>query len=113
MDSVTSKNGHSIREFSKGWSEDLPREANPHVIWKQICGKNLTSSQAVKLLQGQKIKLKGLVSRAGRTFDCEAIYDFSERKIIFIFPEKEAKPEAQTTRTIVPMDLDEDGEEDE
>lgn len=55
------------------------------VIWKNICGKSLSSAQAVKLLtKGKTDTLKGLKSKSGKSFDA-AIKLNSDFKTEFVF----------------------------
>ncbi len=91
MSYATSKNGHAIVEFSKGWSEDLPKEQNPHVIWGEIGYKKITATQAAKLLAGESIELKGLKGKTGKPFDAFVSYNFETRKTEYKFIDKPKK----------------------
>lgn len=91
MSYATSKNGHAIVEFSKGWSEDLPKDQNPHVIWGEIGYKKITAAQAAKLLAGESIELKGLKGKTGKPFDAFVSYNFETRKTEYKFIDKPKK----------------------
>ena len=91
MSYATSKNGHAIVEFSKGWSEDLPKDQNPHVIWGEIGYKKITAAQAAKLLAGESIELKGLKGKTGKSFDAFVSYNFETRKTEYKFIDKPKK----------------------
>lgn len=61
------------------------------VIWKNICGKSLSSAQAVKLLtKGKTDTLKGLKSKSGKSFDA-AIKLNSNYKTEFVFSSSSSK----------------------
>jgi len=91
MSIAQSKNGHNIIEFSKGWSEDLPKEQNPHIVWNEIGYKKVTASQAAKLLAGESVEMKGLKGKAGKPFDAFVTYNFATRKIEYKFIDKPKK----------------------
>lgn len=87
-----SKNGHEIIEFPMGYKEDLPREKNPHVIWKEIGYKQVTALQAAELLGGKEIEMKGLKGKAGKYFDAFVFYNFETRKTEYKFIDRPKKP---------------------
>lgn len=91
MSIAQSKNGINIVEFSKGWSEDLPKEQNPHVIWGEIGYKKITAAQAAALLAGETIELKGLKGKSGKPFDAFVSYNFDTRKTEYKFIDKPKK----------------------
>lgn len=60
-------------------------------VWKNICGKNLTVTQAEKLLtKGKTDTLKGLKSKSGKTFDA-ALKLNSENKTELVFANSKYK----------------------
>ena len=91
MSYATSKNGHAIVEFSKGWSVVLPKAQNPTVLWGEIGYKKITAAQAAKLLAGESIELKGLKGKTGKPFDAFVSYNFETRKTEYKFIDKPKK----------------------
>lgn len=75
--------GKKVLSYPKSYSCES-KECN-FVIWKNICGKSLSSAQAVKLLtKGKTDTLKGLKSKSGKSFDA-AIKLNSDFKTEFVF----------------------------
>lgn len=75
--------GKKVLSYPKSYSCES-KECNFN-IWKNICGKSLTSAQAVKLLdKGKTDTLKGLKSKSGKSFDA-AIKLNSDFKTEFVF----------------------------
>lgn len=60
-------------------------------IFKNICGKNLSDAQISDLLtKGKTSTIKGLTSKAGKSFDAALTLD-EEYKVKFVFPTKKKK----------------------
>lgn len=60
-------------------------------IFKSICGKNLSDAQISDLLtKGKTSTIKGLTSKAGKSFDAALTLD-EEYKVKFVFPTKKKK----------------------
>ena len=57
--------GGKIIPFSKGWK----CERCNRVVWKTFLGKRLTERQAVNLLKGKEVVLRGLKSKSGKKFN--------------------------------------------
>lgn len=75
--------GKKVLSYPKSYSCES-KECNFN-IWKNICGKSLSSAQAVKLLtKGKTDTLKGLKSKSGKSFDA-AIKLNSDFKTEFVF----------------------------
>lgn len=75
--------GKKVLSYPKSYSCES-KECN-FVIWKNICGKNLSSAQAVKLLaKGKTDTIKGFKSKSGKSFDA-AIKLNSDFKTEFVF----------------------------
>ena len=75
--------GKKVLSYPKSYSCES-KECNFN-IWKNICGKSLTSAQAVKLLdKGKTNTIKGFKSKNGKTFDA-AIKLNADHKTEFIF----------------------------
>ena len=75
--------GKKVLSYPKSYSCES-KECN-FVIWKNICGKNLSSAQVVKLLaKGKTDTIKGFKSKTGKTFDA-AIKLNADHKTEFVF----------------------------
>jgi len=57
------------------------------VVWKEISGKKISKNIALKLFKGEKVKVKGFKSKAGKNF--EAILCLENGKPKMEFPENE------------------------
>ncbi len=68
--------GKAVRPFAKGW-----RCEGGHTVWEETFGKRLTPKQALALLQGEKIRAKGLKGRSGKVFDATLFYSHEEGKV--------------------------------
>ena len=77
------KCGQKVLSYPKSYScENKECDFN---IWKSICGKSISSAQAIKLLtKGKTDTLKGLKSKSGKSFDA-AIKLNSDFKTEFVF----------------------------
>lgn len=61
-------------------------------IGKEVCGKQITDAQAVRLIQKDKTTLiKGFKSKSGKEFDAYLVVDKKQQKISFEFPPKSKK----------------------
>lgn len=61
-------------------------------IGKEICGKQITDAQAVRLIQkGKTTLIKGFKSKSGKEFDAYLVVDKKQQKIGFEFPQKTNK----------------------
>lgn len=80
--------GKKVLSYPKSYScESKECDFN---IWKNICGKSITSAQAVKLLEkGKTNTIKGFKSKTGKTFDA-AIKLNADHKTEFIFSNKKS-----------------------
>ena len=55
----------------------------------EICGKKITDSQALRLIEkGKTTLIKGFKSKAGKEFDAYLVVDKTEKKIKFEFPKR-------------------------
>lgn len=64
------KCGKNVLEYPKSYSCESGKGGCGFVIWKQIAEKSISKTQAVKLLsKGKTDLIKGLKSRAGKSFD--------------------------------------------
>lgn len=80
--------GKKVLSYPKSYSCES-KECNFN-IWKNICGKSLTSAQAVKLLdKGKTNTIKGFKSKTGKTFDA-AIKLNADHKTEFVFSNKKS-----------------------
>ncbi|MGB9859687.1 MAG: DNA topoisomerase, partial [Moorellaceae bacterium] len=62
--------GKEVIESQKGYGCSGWKEGCKFVIWKEICGKKITASQAKELLQkGRTGMIKGFKSRVGKEFE--------------------------------------------
>jgi len=67
---ICPKCGKKIIEFPKSYSCESGKDGCGFVIWKNMCGKSITSTQAKKLLEKKKSDLiKGFKNKAGKEFD--------------------------------------------
>ena len=58
----------------------------PFSIGQEICGKKITDSQALRLIEkGKTTLIKGFKSKAGKEFDAYLVVDKTEKKIKFEF----------------------------
>lgn len=80
---ICPKCGQKVLSYPKSYScENKECDFN---IWKSICGKSISSAQAIKLLtKGKTDTLKGLKSKSGKSFDA-AIKLNSDFKTEFVF----------------------------
>lgn len=60
--------GSDIHESPKAWQ----CKACNSIVWKESFGKKVTEKQALSLLAGKQVVLKGLKSKAGKKFDAGA-----------------------------------------
>lgn len=80
---ICPKCGQKVLAYPKSYA--CENKECDFVIWKNICGKSLSSAQAVKLLtKGKTDTLKGLKSKSGKSFDA-AIKLNSDFKTEFVF----------------------------
>ncbi len=63
--------GGNIKAFPKGWK----CENCESIVWDSFMGVSLKEDDAVALLQGKKVVLKGLRSKAGKRFNAEVSLD--------------------------------------
>lgn len=82
--------GEPIRPFSKGW-----KCAGGHVVWSEVWGKRLSAQQAVSLLEGQALKLKGLKGKSGKPFDALVRYDHGEGRVRLEFQNSGPAPKGR------------------
>ena len=54
-------------------------------LYKSQCGVTLSEAQIDKLIAGETIKLKGMKSKAGKTFDAGVRIDKEQKKTVFVF----------------------------
>lgn len=81
--------GKKVLSYPKSYSCES-KECN-FVIWKNICGKNLSSAQAVKLLaKGKTDTIKGFKSKSGKSFDATIKLN-SDYKTEFVFSSSSSK----------------------
>lgn len=69
--------GQPILPFSKGWACQ-----GGHKVWEELFGKKLTAKQALALLSGEEILLKGAKGKSGKPFDAYFKYDFPQGKTV-------------------------------
>ncbi len=80
--------GKKVLSYPKSYSCES-KECNFN-IWKNICGKSLTSAQAVKLLdKGKTNTIKGFKSKTGKTFDATIKLN-ADHKTEFVFSNKKS-----------------------
>ena len=64
------KCGKKVMEFPKSYSCESGKDGCGFVIWKNMCGKSITPTQATKLLsKGKSDLIKGFKNKAGKEFD--------------------------------------------
>lgn len=86
---ICPKCGQKVLAYPKSYA--CENKECDFVIWKNICGKSLSSAQAVKLLtKGKTDTLKGLKSKSGKSFDA-AIKLNSNYKTEFVFSSSSSK----------------------
>lgn len=86
---ICQKCGQKVLAYPKSYA--CENKECDFVIWKNICGKSLSSAQAVKLLtKGKTDTLKGLKSKSGKSFDA-AIKLNSDFKTEFVFSSSSSK----------------------
>jgi DNA topoisomerase-3 len=81
--------GHII-ESPKAWQ---CKSCNS-VVWKEFFRRKLTQDQAVKLLGGAALMLRGLVAKSGKKFDSSARIE--NTKLTLLFDDRSTKPHRQT-----------------
>jgi DNA topoisomerase-3 len=69
--------GGKIVPFPKGWR----CEGCGAVVWNFFMGKRITARQAVRLLQGKEVLLRGLKSKNGRSFNAKVKLEGGRLKI--------------------------------
>lgn len=83
------KCGKTVYAYDKAYSCESGKNGCGFVIWKQLCGKKISESQAKALLElGTTPVIKGFTSKAGKKFDARLVFkedftigfDFQERK---------------------------------
>jgi DNA topoisomerase III len=69
------KCGDAIVEGTKGYGCTRWREGCEVTVWKQIAGKRITRTMAVAVLtKGKTRKLRGFVSKGGKSFDASLVW---------------------------------------
>lgn len=82
------KCGKMVIEMQKSFSCESGKNGCGFVIWKTISGKNITKSQAVKIVtKGKSDLIKGFTSKAGKPFDAYLTMK-DDNTIGFTFPDK-------------------------
>ena len=71
--------GGSLQESQKAFQ----CTACKALVWKETFGKRLTEKQAISLLAGKRIHLKGLTSRNGKRFEADA--EIQQGKVTLLF----------------------------
>lgn len=67
---VCPKCGKAVREYPKSFSCESGKDGCGFVIWKTVCGKEISAAQAGKLLNKKKSDLlRGFKSKAGKAFN--------------------------------------------
>jgi DNA topoisomerase-3 len=89
--------GGDIHESPKAWQ----CKACNSIVWKESFGKRVTEKQALSLLAGEQVALKGLKSKAGKKFDAGA--RITEGKLTLLFEadkgEAQSHPQSISTNT--------------
>ena len=67
-----------IVSFSKGWK----CEKCGSVVWNSFMGKRITTKQAIELLRGKAVVLKGLKSKSGKKFSAKVKLEGERLKIV-------------------------------
>ncbi|MBR1830629.1 MAG: hypothetical protein IJ781_14225 [Atopobiaceae bacterium] len=67
----TSSKGH--RDEGGAWVVDDP--GCGYVLFTSVCGKRLTDRQALGVISGKRVLVKGLTSKAGKLFDAYVVLD--------------------------------------
>ena len=52
------------------------------LVWKEFMGKKISSKDAIKLLEGKEVLLKGLKSKAGKKFNAKVRLENGRLKIV-------------------------------
>lgn len=82
---ICPKCGKKIVEYQKSYSCESGKTCG-FVIWKTISGKNISKTQATKLLaKGKTDLIKGFISKAGKPFDAYLVLK-SDKTVGFEFP---------------------------
>ena len=68
--------GGDIIEWPKSWTCNSCQA----IVWKASFGKKLTLNQALALLAGKTVALKGLKSKAGKKYDADAVMEAGKVK---------------------------------
>lgn len=71
----SSSKGH--RDEGGSWVVDDP--GCGYVLLTSVCGKRLTDRQALAVLSGKRVLVKGLTSKAGKLFDAYVVLDLDSR----------------------------------
>ncbi|QID33081.1 type IA DNA topoisomerase [Pampinifervens florentissimum] len=70
----------------KGQIQDFPKLFKCSecgvLVWKEFMGKKISSKDAIKLLEGKEVLLKGLKSKAGKKFDAKVRLENGRLKIV-------------------------------
>jgi len=82
--------GGSVVETPKGFGCSRFREGCTFTIWKKVAGASITKAQARRLLAGEKVGPKKMMSRAGKPFEAFLILDSTEGRLRFEFEKQHA-----------------------
>lgn len=83
---VCPKCGKQVLEYPKSYSCESGKNGCGFVIWKQISQKNISQTQAVKLIsKGKTDLIKGFISKNGKPFDAYLVFK-EDKTIGFQFP---------------------------
>lgn len=86
---VCPKCGRKVFAYPKSYSCESGKDGCGFVIWKTIAGKEVTPTQAEKLLtKGKSDIIKGFISKAGKPFDARLKLNRSTYAIEFEFDNK-------------------------
>jgi len=78
--------GKNIIEWDKVYSCESGKDGCGFSLWKKMCGKSISPTQAQKLLTKQKTDLiKGFTSKAGKSFNAYLIIKEDDKSIGFEF----------------------------
>lgn len=87
--------GGDIHESPKAWQ----CKACNSIVWKESFGKRVTEKQALSLLAGEQVALKGLKSKAGKKFDAGARITVGKLTLLFEADKGEAQSHPQSVST--------------
>jgi len=71
--------GGEIIERPKSWT----CQGCQATVWKKSFGKTIKLKEALALLAGKTVSLKGLKSKAGKKFDADAVLEAGKLKLVF------------------------------